>query len=230
LRSLRTIILIQQQQIVVAPVHHTHGMTTAIVAGGAVSPKAKNTTTTFVMSPRTTTTAGLHSDNHPQLEQDDDDMDHPTTMMPTAEKEIAAVQLTIDDAIDSLGNVDGGGRGCFHRRLLWAVGMSNGVNAMVVMVISFLHQTIKIQWDLSSHAASFLSSSVFVGIMAGTFILGPMGDSVGRKPTFLISSTIVAVCGMLSAASPDYYVLILLRFCVGFGVGGTVIPFDTMVS
>ena len=120
--------------------------------------------------------------------------------------------------------------GRFHRRLLWAVGMCNGVNAMVVMVISFLHQTIMVQWDLSSHAASFLSSSVFVGIMAGTFILGPLGDTVGRKPVFMISSIIVTVCGMLSAAAPDYYILILLRFCVGFGVGGTVIPFDTLAE
>jgi MFS family permease len=61
-------------------------------------------------------------------------------------------------------------------------------------------------------------------------MFGPLGDVWGRKPTFLLSSTITAVCSLASAFSPNFPALCLLRFGVGIGVGGTVIPFDTLAE
>ena len=61
-------------------------------------------------------------------------------------------------------------------------------------------------------------------------MFGPLGDEWGRKPTFLLSSTITAVCSIASAFAPNFPALVLLRFGVGIGVGGTVIPFDTLAE
>ena len=66
--------------------------------------------------------------------------------------------------------------------------------------------------------------------MLGTLILGRLGDRIGRKPMFLLSASIVAVTGLLTAASVSYGMILACRFGVGFGLGGVVIPFDTLTE
>jgi MFS family permease len=66
--------------------------------------------------------------------------------------------------------------------------------------------------------------------MIGTLILGRLGDRMGRKPVFLVSASIVSVAGLLTAASQSYWMLLSFRFWVGFGLGGVVIPFDTLTE
>ena len=136
--------------------------------------------------------------------------------------EDVCIKLTVDEAIDRLGN------GGFHRRLLWAAGICNGVNAMAVMALSFIRASVRLEYNLSIDQSAWLTSSVFLGILVGTFLFGPLGDIIGRKPTFLISSALTAVCGIASVFLPNYAVLVILRAGVGMGVGGTVIPFDTV--
>jgi MFS family permease len=64
----------------------------------------------------------------------------------------------------------------------------------------------------------------------GTLILGRLGDRLGRKPVFLASASIVALAGVLTAASQSYWMVLGCRFWVGFGLGGVVIPFDTLTE
>lgn len=61
-------------------------------------------------------------------------------------------------------------------------------------------------------------------------VFGPLGDRVGRKPIFLLSSTITAICSLASSYAPTFQALVLLRFGVGIGVGGTVVPFDMLAE
>jgi len=132
--------------------------------------------------------------------------------------------FTIDEAIDRLQP------GKFQRRLLYASGMCNGVNAMAVMALGFIRPAIVVEYDVSEEQSNWLQSSVFWGILMGTLLFGPLGDSFGRRPLFLLSSMITALCSLASGFSTSFIMLVLLRFGVGIGVGGTVIPFDTLAE
>jgi MFS family permease len=59
----------------------------------------------------------------------------------------------------------------------------------------------------------------------GSLTLGPLGDSVGRRPVFTLAASIISVFGLLTALANSYASLLLMRFLVGFGVGGLTIPF-----
>jgi MFS family permease len=61
-------------------------------------------------------------------------------------------------------------------------------------------------------------------------LFGPLGDRVGRKPILMLSSTITATCSLASSYAPTFEALVLLRFGVGIGVGGTVVPFDMLAE
>ena len=71
---------------------------------------------------------------------------------------------------------------------------------------------------------------VFVGAMCGTLVLGRLGDLIGRKPMFIVSATIISVSGLLTALSQAYWMMLLFRFGVGVGLGGVVIPYDTLAE
>ena len=66
--------------------------------------------------------------------------------------------------------------------------------------------------------------------MCGTLVLGRLGDLIGRKPMFIVSATIISVSGLLTALSQAYWMMLLFRFGVGVGLGGVVIPYDTLAE
>jgi MFS transporter, AAHS family, 4-hydroxybenzoate transporter len=75
-------------------------------------------------------------------------------------------------------------------------------------------------WNLPGPAftTAFLWSSI--GIMVGALSGGPMGDRVGRKPLLLASVAIFGIASLLSAFAPSLFVLSILRFFTGLGIGG----------
>jgi MFS transporter, AAHS family, 4-hydroxybenzoate transporter len=75
-------------------------------------------------------------------------------------------------------------------------------------------------WSLPGPAftTAFLWSSI--GILVGALSAGPIGDRVGRKPLLLASVTIFGLASLLSAFAPSLYMLTVLRFFTGLGIGG----------
>jgi MFS transporter, AAHS family, 4-hydroxybenzoate transporter len=75
-------------------------------------------------------------------------------------------------------------------------------------------------WSLPGPAftTAFLWSSI--GIMVGALSAGPIGDRVGRKPLLLASVTIFGLASLLSAFALSLYMLTVLRFFTGLGIGG----------
>ena len=71
---------------------------------------------------------------------------------------------------------------------------------------------------------------MFPGAFLGTLILGPLGDTLGRKPLFVFSAALISGCGMLTAISTNYALMMAFQFGVGFGLGGVVIPFDAIAE
>ncbi|XP_065902879.1 synaptic vesicle 2-related protein-like isoform X2 [Dysidea avara] len=64
---------------------------------------------------------------------------------------------------------------------------------------------------------------VFLGIMLGAPSWGLMADKFGRKWAMLAVNILISVFGVASSFSPNYYVLLLLRGIVGFGIGGGIL-------
>lgn len=122
------------------------------------------------------------------------------------------------------------GNGCFQHRILVAAGLCFAADSMEILLLSFLTVILQSQWDMTEAQTNSIVSCVFLGALVGTLTLGKLGDRIGRKPVFTITAAIICVFGFLTAACTTYTHLLLCRFAVGFGVGGLVVPFDTLAE
>jgi putative MFS transporter len=128
-------------------------------------------------------------------------------------------EWTFDEAIQSIGF------GSFQRRLMVICGTGWAADAMEVLIIAFVLPAIIKEWGLTTAQAGFLGTSVFLGMLVGAWFWGTISDYIGRKIGFQATVLIDSVFGLLSALSPNFLVLVLLRALTGFGVGGT-LPVD----
>lgn len=101
---------------------------------------------------------------------------------------------------------------------------------MEVLLLSFLSTSLSAEWGLKDHQSDDLISVVFLGAIFGTLALCPLGDLVGRRPVFILTTVTIAMFGVATAFCSSYGALLCTRFMVGFGVGGVVVPFDTVVE
>ncbi|CAB9498850.1 Synaptic vesicle 2-related protein [Seminavis robusta] len=133
-------------------------------------------------------------------------------------------EMSIDDAIDRLG------MGIFQYRILIAAGLCFAADAMEVLLLSFLSIVLQEEWGLSNDETAFITSILFAGALIGTSILGPLSDKWGRRPVFLLAATLIAFFGMGTSLAPNYEAILVVFFCIGFGVGGLTVPFDTLAE
>ncbi len=127
--------------------------------------------------------------------------------------------LTYDQAIETVGF------GRFQRKLMWVCGLGWAADAMEVLLIAFALPAIGQEWNLSNAQKGLLGTAIFLGMLAGAWGWGWLSDRVGRKTGFISTVAIDSVFGLLSAFSPSFAWLVLLRAATGFGVGGT-LPVD----
>ena len=114
-----------------------------------------------------------------------------------------------------------------------AAGLCFAADSVEILLLSFLSvvlQSSSSGWDISQEQTSMLTSTVFLGAMLGTLILGPLGDKVGRKPIFVTTAAILSLAGIGTAFTASFGQLMFLRFLVGAGVGGLTVPFDTLAE
>ncbi|KAK2965450.1 hypothetical protein RJ640_008244 [Escallonia rubra] len=121
---------------------------------------------------------------------------------------------TVDEALSALGF------GNFQILVLAYAGMGWVAEAMEMMLLSFVGPSVQSAWGLSSQEESLISSVVFAGMLVGSYSWGIVSDKHGRRKGFLITATITAGAGFLSAFAPNFISLIILRCLVGIGLGG----------
>ncbi|KAF5827810.1 hypothetical protein DUNSADRAFT_18694 [Dunaliella salina] len=119
---------------------------------------------------------------------------------------------TVDEVLERMGFTR------THWFLFLVTGLIWGADAMSVMLMSFLGPAARCEWELSPAAESFLSSAVFGGMLLGAGAWGAYADYAGRRVAVLVSCGLTAVCGVLSALSTDFVLLIIARTAVGFGL------------
>ncbi|KAJ7952093.1 Organic cation/carnitine transporter 7 [Quillaja saponaria] len=121
---------------------------------------------------------------------------------------------TVDEALVVMGF------GNFQILVLAYAGMGWVSEAMEMMLLSFVGPAVQSKWGLSSGEESLITSTVFAGMLIGAYSWGIVSDKHGRRKGFLITAMVTAMAGFLSAFSPNYIFLIVLRCLVGIGLGG----------
>lgn len=130
---------------------------------------------------------------------------------------------TVDEAINKMGF------GPFQVLLTVFCGILWLADSMEFLLLSVLSPAVKCQWGLSHSEEALITSLVFVGFLLGGLTWGLVFDAVGRKRGLFIVNLIVLVFGVLSSLKltpgdsrfPGYPWLLMCRFGVGFGAGGT---------
>lgn len=131
-------------------------------------------------------------------------------------------QLTLDQAIEQIGF------GRFQGKLMAICGMGWAADAMEVLLISFAIPAIGEEWNLTAGQKGLLATAIFVGMLVGAYFWGRIADTRGRRIGFMSTVAIDSIFGLLSAFSPSFLWLVILRALTGFGVGGT-LPVDYAV-
>lgn len=107
----------------------------------------------------------------------------------------------------------------FHRRAAVTLGLGWGMDAFEVTLIGSILGVLGPLWHLSGFALSTILGAWFAGIMLGAVGFGMLADRFGRRAIFLGSLALYGVATFLTALSPGIWVLLLLRFIAGIGVG-----------
>jgi MFS transporter, putative metabolite:H+ symporter len=111
----------------------------------------------------------------------------------------------------------------FHYRLLRLIGLGMFFDGFdLYMVSSILAVLAKSGWSSIQLNATFLSVG-FIGLTIGALLSGFIGDWRGRKFMYQTNLLIFSIATLLSAFAPNPYILILLRFFAGLGLGGEIV-------
>uniref|UniRef100_M1B235 Sugar transporter n=1 Tax=Solanum tuberosum TaxID=4113 RepID=M1B235_SOLTU len=144
---------------------------------------------------------------------------------------------TLDEALTALGF------GKFQYLVLGYAGLGSMVDAVEVMILSFIGPAVKSQWGLSSTQETLITTVVFAGMLIGAYFWGILADNYGRRQAYfpflvitekvyvgvslfqigkslLIVAIVTTVSAFLSSFSPNYISLLILRMLVGTGLGG----------
>jgi MFS family permease len=107
----------------------------------------------------------------------------------------------------------------FHRRAAVALGMGWGMDAFEVTLIGSILGVLGPLWHLSGYLLWGFRGGCFGGIRVGAAGFGALADRFGRRAVFLGSLALYGVATFLTAFAPGVWVLLVLRFVAGIGVG-----------
>ncbi|GFG49936.1 MFS transporter [Mycolicibacterium agri] len=86
-------------------------------------------------------------------------------------------------------------------------------------LVSVLILVLGPHWELSSGEIGLLGASGTIGLLAGMLPAGRLADLYGRKKVLMVGTAMFSVFTLLSAFSPNFVVLIILRIVAGLGEG-----------
>lgn len=93
-------------------------------------------------------------------------------------------------------------------------------DAMEMMLLSILAPALHCDWLLNEWQKASITTVVFCGMMLSGAIWGKLCDMYGRKTCLILCTLFTFYFGALSALSPVFVWILILRGLVGFGIGG----------
>ncbi|MCG2635157.1 MAG: aromatic acid/H+ symport family MFS transporter [Gammaproteobacteria bacterium] len=89
-----------------------------------------------------------------------------------------------------------------------------------VQAIAFTAPVLMTEWALAKGSLGPVFGAGLVGMALGALILGPLGDTFGRKSAILISVATFSLFSLLTATATSYEGLFAYRLLTGLGLGG----------
>lgn len=163
-----------------------------------------------------------HSTKDPQEQQQDSSSTGAGDGSLSASFDEAESHYTMDEVVEEIGF------GKFHWQLVFLCGVGYFAEITELVVVSFVAPSIQKQMNLSNFEYGLLGSSSFVGMAVGALFWGYVSDHYGRQISFSLTVWLTFFGGALSALSPNYFILLFLRFTAAFGIGG-MLPVDYTV-
>lgn len=120
--------------------------------------------------------------------------------------------------------------GRFHYRLLAMSGIGWMFDAMDTGIIAFVLPVLAQSWSLAPAQVGYIGSVGLLGMAVGAVLSGWAADRFGRKNVFAATLLMYSVATGLCAMAESYESLLLLRFLVGFGLGGELPVAATLVT
>jgi benzoate transport len=98
----------------------------------------------------------------------------------------------------------------------------NMLDGVDILAISFAAPLLTRDWGIEASTLGIVLSAALAGMMAGSMLIAPLGDSIGRRKVLVVSLLLIAV-GMLGATLADSVSeRLLARLTTGLGIGGVV--------
>ncbi len=106
----------------------------------------------------------------------------------------------------------------------------NMLDGFDVLVMSFTASGVSAEWKLTAGELGLLLSAGLVGMAAGSLLLAPRADRIGRRAIIILCVFIVSAGMLLSGFCHSVLQLGALRVITGIGIGGILASATVMVS
>ncbi len=117
-----------------------------------------------------------------------------------------------------------------HWRMVGLISVGEFFDLFDLYMVSYLGATLVALQFLPAGVLPSYVASGFFGMFIGVLAFMTVTDLVGRRVAFVITLLIYSVATLLGAFSPNYAVLIALRFVAGIGIGAELVIVDTYIS
>ncbi len=118
----------------------------------------------------------------------------------------------------------------FHWRLVVASGLGWMFDAFDSGLVAFVLPVLVKEWGLSPAQVGQVASIGLVGMFAGAVLVGSLADRFGRRTLFQTTLAIFSVATGLCGLAWGFVSLLVMRFLVGFGLGGELPVASTLVT
>ncbi|GAA5175991.1 MFS transporter [Pseudonocardia eucalypti] len=106
-----------------------------------------------------------------------------------------------------------------HLHLLFQGGLGYTFDGMDAAVIAFILPAVTALFALSGPEQGLLGSSTLIGFFFGALTAGLLGDRIGRRKVMMYALAVYTLASLVTAAAPDWPVLLGSRIVAGFGTG-----------
>ena len=122
--------------------------------------------------------------------------------------------ISIDELVDGQRF-----RGFNFNLLFWSF-LAMFADGYDISVMPFAMPTLSKLWHVDAGLQGWVLTASLFGVLAGSPLLGYVGDQFGRRTAILIGSVIYGVTTLAVIWEHGFWVTIALRFCTGIGLGG----------
>lgn len=116
------------------------------------------------------------------------------------------------------------------KKVLLLTGIGWMFDAMDQGMVSGVMAAIGKEWALDPSQLGLLGSIGMLGMALGAGLSGMAADKWGRRTVIMWTLVIYGVSSALSGFAVNFTMLLVLRFCTGFGLGGELPAASTLVS